>query len=76
MIYAIIFTLVSISAWIWIDVALKLDKASLNRKVLEAFRGSLDDTYQEVARELEKELSKEFGPKRKRATKKALKKQT
>ena len=71
MIYAIIFTLVSISAWIWIDVALKVGReiheASMKKKALKHLEDSMNRTY----KEFKKEFSKKE-PKKRKASKEQI----
>ncbi len=65
MIYAIIFTLVSVSAWIWIDVALKVGReiheASMKKKAIRALESSMSNAYEE--------FKKEFKPKTRKSRK-------
>lgn len=61
MIYAIIFTLVSVSAWIWFDVASKLNEMKQRDRAIKSLEDSMNRTYEE--------FKKEFKPKTRKSRK-------
>ena len=73
MIYAIIFTLVSVSAWIWIDVALKVGReiheASMKKKAIRALESSMSNSSYFETFQLSIDFKKEFKSKTRKSRK-------